>query len=116
MRDKWMQEKSQASFLEARYILPISGVVPEMGKIGNIGDLDLKNYCFSFCSRYVNINNYHISFLKMIPFEVRNVEIKSIQFDAKWYLFKIFQNYIIKCFSSGFAIVHYQIYCFVIFQ
>jgi hypothetical protein len=28
-------------------------------------------------------------FLKMLPFEIRNVEIELIQFDTKWYLFEI---------------------------
>jgi len=52
-----------------------------MGEIGNMGNLNLKNYCISFCNQYINIDNYHISFLKMLPFEVRNVEIKMLQFD-----------------------------------
>ncbi len=54
-----------------------------MSKIGNVGDLNLKNYRFSFCSRYINIDNYCIVFLKMLLFEVRNVEIKSRQFYTK---------------------------------
>jgi len=45
----------------------------------------------------------------MLAFEVRNVKIKSIQLDTKQCLFEIAQNYILKCFSSQFAIVHYQI-------
>ncbi len=76
---------------------------PGMGEIGNIGDLNLKNYCI-FCSQYIDIDNYHISFLIMLPFEVRNVKIKLIQFDTKWYLFEISQNYIVKCFSSQFVL------------
>jgi hypothetical protein len=79
-------------------------ILPGMGEIGNIGDLNLRNYCISFCSRNININNYCISFLKMSLFEVRNVKIKSIQVDTKWYLFKISQSYIIKCFSSRFVL------------
>jgi hypothetical protein len=49
-----------------------------MGEIGNIGDINLENYRISFCSRFIDIDNYHIGFLKMLPFKVRNVEIKSI--------------------------------------
>ncbi len=64
-----------------------------MGEIGNIGNLDLENYYIRFCSWYIDIDNYRIGFLKMLPFKVRNVEIKSINlipFDTKWYLFEIY--------------------------
>jgi hypothetical protein len=54
-----------------------------MGEIGNIGDLDLRYYCISFCSQDLDHDKYHISFLKISPFEVRNVEIyELIQFDT----------------------------------
>ncbi len=84
-----------------------------MGKIINMPPInDLRNYYIGFCNHDIDIDDYRIGFLKMLPFEVRNVEIKLIQFDtngAKRCLFEIYQNYIVKCFSSWFAIVHYQI-------
>jgi hypothetical protein len=54
-----------------------------MGKTVNIGDLDHGFYHISYCSREIDIENYHISFLKIHPFEVRKVSIeKSILFDT----------------------------------
>jgi hypothetical protein len=72
-----------------------------MCEIGNISNLDLENYCISFCSWYININNYCMSFLKMLPFEVRNVKIKSIQFDTIQYKMVPFQD-ISKLYSQMF--------------
>jgi hypothetical protein len=54
-----------------------------MGEIINIGDLDFRNYCTNFCNCNIDIDNYHISFLKISPFEFRKVEIDElIQFDT----------------------------------
>ncbi len=41
--------------------------------------------------------------------KVETIWYNLIQFDTKQYLFEISQNYIIKCFSSQYAIVHCQI-------
>jgi hypothetical protein len=54
-----------------------------MGEIGNIGDLDLENYHIDFLNWNIDIENYCTISLKMLPFEDRNVKIKSIQFDTK---------------------------------
>jgi hypothetical protein len=54
-----------------------------MREFVNIGNLDLCFYRISFCSWEINIQNYHISFLKILLFEVRKVERdESIQFDT----------------------------------
>ncbi len=75
-----------------------------MGEIINMPPInDLRNYYIGFCNRDIDIDNYRKVFLKMLLFVVRNVEIKSIQFDTigtKRCLFEIYQNYIVKCFSS----------------
>ncbi len=81
-----------------------------MGEIVNMPIINLGNYHISFWN--CNIDNYHISFLKMLPEcrdKVDTNRYNSIQFHTKRYLFEISQNYIIKCFSSQFAILHYQI-------
>ncbi len=41
--------------------------------------------------------------------KVDTIRYNLIQFNTKWYLFEISQNYIVKCFSSRFAIILYQI-------
>jgi hypothetical protein len=68
--------------------VPLSG----LGEIGSIGDLDLKNYRIGFCRRYIDIDNYRIGFLKMLPFEVRNVKIKLIQFNTMQYKMVLFRG------------------------
>ncbi len=39
-----------------------------MGEIGNIGNFDLENYHISFSNCDIDIDNYCIGFLKMLPF------------------------------------------------
>jgi hypothetical protein len=75
-----------------------------MGKIGNIGYLDIKNDPIGFFRQYINIDNYHIGFLIMLPSEIRIVEKKLIQFDTKLHLFEVSQNNIIAYFSSCFVL------------
>jgi len=54
-----------------------------IGKIINIGDLDLRNYHISFCNHDIDIDNYSIGFLKIRLSEVRKVDIDIlIQFDT----------------------------------
>jgi len=49
-----------------------------MGKIGSIGNLE--NYLIGFCNLYININNYHISFLKMLPFVLSALKNKNTHY------------------------------------
>jgi hypothetical protein len=60
-----------------------------MGKIGNIDNLNLENYLSVFEAGILILIIMVSVFLKMLPFEIRNVEIELIQFDTKWYLFEI---------------------------
>ncbi len=54
-----------------------------MGKIVNIGNLDLSVYHISFCSWEIDIDNYHFSFWKIQVFDVKKGDInESIQFDT----------------------------------
>ncbi len=55
-----------------------------------------KCYCLSQEWRYKNDTIWYVW--------VRNDDIKMIQFDTKWYLFEISQNYMVTCFSSQFVL------------
>jgi hypothetical protein len=83
-----------------------------MGKIGNIGNLDLKNYRIGFLKCEIDIKNYHI---KIAPFSLvdsiytNNIEyIDTIQFDTKYRrcYFKLYQNLVVFCFSYWFQMVY----------
>jgi hypothetical protein len=54
-----------------------------MGEIGNISDLNLKNYLSVFVASIL-ILIIIVSVLKCYCSKVRKVEIKSIQFNTKW--------------------------------
>jgi hypothetical protein len=82
-----------------------------MGKIGNIGNLDLKNYCIGFVKCEINIKNYRIKIVPVSPVELiytDNIKnIHTIQFDTKYRrcYFEIYQNIVVFCFSYWFQMV-----------
>jgi hypothetical protein len=59
-----------------------TGLAPGMDEIGHIGDLDLEIIVSVFVASISILKTIISVFLKMIPFEVRNVEIESIQFNT----------------------------------
>ncbi len=83
-----------------------------MGKIVNMPIIDLRHYCIGFWNCDIIIDNYCITFLKMLQEfwdKVGTIWYNWIRFYTKWYYFEISRNNIIKCFSSQVAIIHYQI-------
>jgi hypothetical protein len=49
-----------------------------MSKIVNIGDLDLSFYHISFCSREIDIENYHIRFLENLTIRGQESQYRQV--------------------------------------